>query len=126
MVKPEHCDSSGLHTEAFVDNYPNLSFSLDRVKSPAEVLAVFANRGPVRKRCGTGRNGAAPTEMYDAGYRVAAIRVQVILDAQFGFKIDDDGNQFNEEGHVDVLNGQEHAATWAARATVLPRDETIG
>jgi hypothetical protein len=126
MVKPDCCDSSGLHPEAFVDQYSSLSFFLHRVKAPSEVLAVFANRGPVRERCGTGRVSATPAQMYDAGYRVAAIRVRVILQAGFQFKTDAHGNQFGEAGHVDVTNGQEYAATWAAKATILSREETVG
>ncbi len=123
---PDHCDDWGLLPAAFEDRYEDLSFYLARVKSAAEVLEYFAGFAAVKRQCGTGKRKPTPAEMYDAGYRIAEIRFASILAHGFAVKRDEEGNEFDRKGHVDVIQGQELAATWASQARILSREETLG
>jgi hypothetical protein len=123
---PEHWDSEGLLPAAFEDRDEDLSFFTARVKSPAEVLEFFAGFAAVKQRCGTGKRKPTPAEMYDAGYPIAAIRSATIPANGFAAKVDEQGNQFDRRGHVDIIRGQELAATWASEARMLSREETLG
>ena len=118
-VMPEHWDAEGLLPAAFEDRYENLSFFAARVKSPAEVLSYFAGFAPVKRRCGTGKRKPTPAEMYDAVYRIAVIPFATILANGFAAKADAHGNQVSQSGHVDIVRGQELAATWASEARIL-------
>jgi hypothetical protein len=125
-VMPEHWDEEGLLPAAFEDRHEDLSFFAARVKSAAEVLEYFAGFAPVKRRCGTGKRKPTPAEMYDAGYRIAEISFASILANTFAARADENGNQLDRNGHVDVIRGQELAATWASEARILSRDETLG
>jgi hypothetical protein len=125
-VMPEHRDEEGLLPAAFEDRCENLSFFTARVKSAAEALAYFAGFTPVKRRCGTGKRKPTPAEMYDAGYRIAEMRFASVLDNGFDAKTDEEGHQFDPNGHVNIVRGQELAATWASVARILSRDGTLG
>jgi hypothetical protein len=126
-VLPGQAPNEQLHAEAFEDGHENLSFYTARRKSPAQVLELVAGAKPVRVLCGTGSRRATAAEMYDAGYRIAKIRVRDILEEGFEFcPADVAGNLVSRKGHVDVRNGQQYAARWARKAVLLGRDETVG
>jgi hypothetical protein len=125
-VQPGQWDDEGPHPAAFQDKHQDLSLFVARLKSPAQVLSSFAHYPAVMRACGTRRRRPTPAEMYAAGYRIAAIPFHTI--AEHGFQVEEDpeGHQYRAGGHVNVLHGKNLAITWARRARLLSREETLG
>jgi hypothetical protein len=125
-VQPGQWDEEGVLPAAFEDRHEDLSLFVARVKSPADVLRHFARFPAVRRECRTGRHPPTPAQMYEAGYRIASIRLSVFLADQFQVRLREDGSHFDAEGHLEIIQGQRRAATWASRAHLLSREETLG
>jgi hypothetical protein len=85
----------------------------------------------VRKLCGSGELPATPEAMFRAGYRVAALPAEVILEAcsQRGARIhivpDAAGNDYESNGHLQLFDGHRLADTWARHARLLDEHETF-
>lgn len=124
-VQPEQWDEEGVHPTAFRDKHSGLSLFVARIKSPASVLAMFARYPAVMRACGTGRRVPTPAEMYAAGYRIAVLPSRVIAASNFRIEVDENGHQFREDGHVNVIDGQKLAISRARNARLLRRDETL-
>ena len=117
-VNPGGWDASGVLADAFQDNYENLSFSLASIALPCEILEKFAGYKSVKKICKTDKEPNC-LEMYHAGYRVAMISVELVRGSKFIFAIDEAGNEYNDEGHINVINGKDGAIIWSMNAKLL-------
>src|SRR5437899_334586 len=93
-VQPGQWTGDRLHVEAFDDGKQNLSFFLNRVMNPWEVLAFFSRFDRVKEWCGTGGREPTSEEMYDAGYRIAVLRIETVAARGCRFKTDERGNEF--------------------------------
>jgi hypothetical protein len=125
-VQPGQWDADGPHPAAFQDKHQDLSLFLARVRSPAQVLSLFARYPAVKRTCGTGNREPTPAEMYDAGYRIAVIPYSVIAAHGFQVETDHEGHQYRTDGHVNVIAGKSLAITWTQSAMLLDREETVG
>jgi hypothetical protein len=125
-VQPGQWDGEELHPTAFQDKHQDLSLFVARLESPAEVLSLFASYPAVMRACGTRSRPPTPAEMYEAGYRIAAISFGTITGCGFRVEEDSEGHQYRADGHVNVLGGKNLAITWARQARLLSREETLG
>lgn len=126
LVKPGQHEGERVGVAAFRDHYKKLSFRLKRAVSPARVLATFGSMSGIRDNYSPTGRALTPAEMYDAGFRIAELGVQVIRERGYGFWIYEGGHEVNEKGHVDVIDGQSDAPHWRRHARLLTREETLG
>jgi hypothetical protein len=129
-VDPDQWDhaTGKLFPTAFEDPgkpYTRLSFYVKRCVSSAEaVLARFAKFGATKRACGT--TGKPTTRrMFEVGYRIAALRASVIHDLGLEFETVD-GHEISEDGHTNVLGGQQYAILLFSEASLLDDTETFG
>jgi hypothetical protein len=85
---------------AFVDQYPNQSFFLARLKSSQQVLEFFAQMRGVRKCYGGGRLTAK--DLYGKRWGIAKIRVSDLKGKGFSIVPESNGDEFRRDGHVGV------------------------
>jgi hypothetical protein len=89
------------------------------------LLTGFSSVSWVKALCRSKRS-VTPAQMYDSEFRVAAIWLREFTLEGYQIKLDDEGNHYDEEGYLEIVNGQQNAAIWASRARLLTREETLG
>jgi hypothetical protein len=118
-------DGQTIDPAAFFDKYPRQSFYLARAVSPAQALASFARFSGVKRQCGTGDREPTPSEMYAAGYRIAEVPYQAFIDLKCRVDVDDAGNEFAPNGHVNIVDAKSYATPLSRCARLLSREETL-
>jgi hypothetical protein len=121
-----HVDSSTgiVHPAAFEDRYEKLSLYVARASSPIAIYTKFAGFKKPKQLCGTTEN-PSPKQMHDVGYRITRIKADIILSNGFCFEVDQEGNEFDINGHSNVLQGQDGSIIWAKNASTLSIDESL-
>jgi hypothetical protein len=116
-VNPEHYDGDQLLPDAFYDKHEHLSANLASLTTPISTLQKFSKYRPVWEKCGK----ANPTveQMFNAGYRVAVVSVQTVMDLELSFEPETNGDEYTQDGHVNVRHGKFAAASLAANARML-------
>lgn len=122
-VEPDHWGPNGIHPEAFESGAPNTSFFIASHWSPAPVLERFSHYNRVRRQCNTGAENPTAEQMYHAGFRIAKIRVADVKAAGLRFKPTPDGDQYNDDGHVEIDDGVSAIATLASIALLVTDTE---
>src|SRR5689334_16851832 len=107
MEKPKQWDEEGILPAAFQDPYDDLSLYLRRVKTPLALLAGFSSVSWVKALCRSKRS-VTPAQMYDSEFRVAAIWLREFTLEGYQIKLDNEGNHYDEEGHLEIVNGQQN------------------
>jgi hypothetical protein len=141
-VTPEQYnpDDGSLYATAFEDpgrdprtGRPShtLSFSVSAAAGPTSALRAISRRGQVRRDCKTGAEAAPPRAMFDAQYRVAALPARYVIEAcarreaAVWIERDAEGNEYEVNGHLELVRGFELADLWAKRSRVLAEEETF-
>jgi hypothetical protein len=136
VIDPEHRDDRGPLAIAFEDPekpYEGQSFFVASEASPLDALKALAKFSRAKKICGVTDRPATPREMFLHGYRVAAIRAELILDAIESTQgrphpiaiIDSSGDDYAPNGHMDLRNAKHYGASLARGSTILSEDETL-
>jgi hypothetical protein len=120
-VNPEHYDGDQLLPDVFYDKHEHLSVNLASFSTPISTLQKFSKYKPVWEKCGTANPTVA--QMFNAGYRVAVIPVQAVIDLGLSFEPESNGDEYTQDGHVNIHEGKLAAASLAARAQLLSLDE---
>ena len=128
------CDENGPTAGGFEDTGGSLKQPSDTLSFQAEgvaALSAISGRASVRRACGSGKNQPTPQQMYEHGYRVAAIRAEVALQAcaanpKLSIVQSEDGSQIEPNGHIQIKNGHNLADIWARNAAILSKEETFG
>jgi hypothetical protein len=136
VIDPEHLDDRGPLAIAFEDpgkSYECQSFFVASGARPLDALNALARFPRAKKICGVTGRPATPREMYLNGYRVAAIRAELILDAIDGTRErphpitinESSGDDYAPNGHIDLRNAKHYVASLARGSTILSKDETL-
>lgn len=108
-----------------------LSFSVKDPAGPETVLSAISKRSVVRDRCSSGRAPATPREMFACGYRVAQLSARVVLaecakaNAEVQILRDGEGNDYETNGHLQIIQGHLRSDTWARHAVLLTEAHTF-
>jgi hypothetical protein len=112
--------------DAFEDpgkNYKELSFYVERcVASPIELLKLSAHYSAVMKSCGTSPDPPTVEQMLLAGYGVARVPASVIKELNLNVKPTSGGDEIDELGHVNVVDGRRYGIALADTASGIPHE----
>jgi hypothetical protein len=136
VIDPEHRDDRGPLAIAFEDpgkSYAGQSFFVASEARPLDALNALAKFARAKKICGVKDRPATPREMYLNGYRVAAIRAELIVEAIESTQerphpiaiIESSGEDYAPGGHMDLRNAKHYGASLARASTILDEDETL-
>jgi hypothetical protein len=136
VIDPEHRDERGPLAIAFEDPgkpYAGQSFFVASEARPSDALNALAGFSRAKKLCGVHGRAVTPEEMYANGYRVAAIRGELILTAIEKTQgrpnplaiIPVSGEDYAANGHIDLQNARHYGASLAKAALILSEDETL-
>lgn len=134
VIEPPFWDESGIKADAFEDPHltdpETLSFFVAGLATPRNALSVLAIRSKARRDCGTGKVRPTPEQMFQAGYRVAALSAAVILDAIAApdslISIEEvDGGHVSKKGHLGIYDGRGLSLTFSKSARLLSEQETL-
>ena len=136
VIDPEHRDERGPLAIAFEDPgkpYEGQSSFVACEACPLDALNALAKYSRAKKICGVIDRPATPREMYSKGYRVAAIRAELILEAIEKTQgsphpmaiIPATGEDYAIGGHIDLRNAKHYGASLARGSTILTEDETL-
>jgi hypothetical protein len=125
MVRPPYVLGGVVSADAYDDKYDTQSFNLTSMCSPQETLEKFAGCKNTRAMCNKSPGDPDPTylEMFDAGFRVALHTVEYIVSIGLSIAVDDNGDEYRDDGHVNVSGAKLKAGLLAATAHVLDRDQ---
>jgi hypothetical protein len=129
---PDEIDGNGMaKREGFLDNYPEMSLWVSVHAKPFIALSARSKAKYVKNICGTGKVPPQPTQMYQSGFRVAAVLGSDILEAiteakgKLTIVRDEGGNEIDDRGHLNLRGGQEFCDVWAQKCRILTNKETF-
>lgn len=111
--------------EAFEDQHENLSLFVARFKTARDVLRHFEKFGSLRAHYFGDREHRTADEMWQVGFGVGLIPYEDITALGLSFIKYEDGFEIEEDGHVDVISGQEFMLELSAKARALSKAEVF-
>ena len=119
-------ETGEIYDTAFLDagkTHTSLSVYVDKVATPGDTLKKLGQFSYFRNLIGTGKKKPTPKQYVDKGFGVAVFTVQQVRDLGLDFETDEDGNQYEPNGHVNIIRGQEHAVDLMLIAIPVPKEE---
>jgi hypothetical protein len=92
--------------EAFSDKYPDLSFFVERIRTPREVLKFFAGIRQIRIAIFGNNAPRTPEDLWRMGIGIGVITFDAIAALGLEFKVYSDRLQIDEKDHVEVIEGK--------------------
>ena len=138
LLEPDQWDETGPLAVGFEDRakpYESLSFYVETMTTPAQVMRSIAQYGRAKALCKTGKRPPTPEAMYSHGYRLSRTPAGLVLamvketasiklDKQISIKKEGDGDIRND-GHLNLRNGKAYSQTLAANSSLLSMSETF-